>query len=356
MKATDFVSDKILLESIKVHSGSLGQREINLFAIIRDESFFLPAFFEHYRRLGVEKFFIVDDGSSDGSLEFIEAQKDCVVLKSRFRYGQRINLRSRYRIWRTRGARAGVEFKRLIPQYVSEDTWCIYADADEFLILPEGFLDLKEYCRYIDRFGYRLIMSSMVTFYPLSVREMRNHYEQPRSFSDLLSVAPFFDCLPTFKFNEKGDCVASKLSVERRLALKYLEESTQQYQSVDASTVSIRKDQMLTGRGERKVSLIKPSRKTFLSGSHEANVKPPPQFVNAIAHFKYTPDLFRRVNLAIETGAWANASKKYRELSRILEIMDQSDGSFLVNCSKKFTGAAQMENGGIILSSEPNVS
>ena len=48
---------------------------LHLYALCWNEGRMLPYFFRHYRSL-VERFFIFDDGSTDGSLEFLRAQPD----------------------------------------------------------------------------------------------------------------------------------------------------------------------------------------------------------------------------------------------------------------------------------------
>lgn len=54
--------------------------EILLFSKCRNESLRLPAFLRHYRNLGVNRFFIVDNESTDGSTEYLVTQPD--VLSS----------------------------------------------------------------------------------------------------------------------------------------------------------------------------------------------------------------------------------------------------------------------------------
>jgi len=46
------------------------------FLTVRDELLRLPAVLDHHRRLGVDQFFIVDNGSSDGTREFAAEQSD----------------------------------------------------------------------------------------------------------------------------------------------------------------------------------------------------------------------------------------------------------------------------------------
>ena len=42
-----------------------------LLAILKNEIYFLPAFLNHYRRLGVQRFVFLDDRSDDGSFEYL---------------------------------------------------------------------------------------------------------------------------------------------------------------------------------------------------------------------------------------------------------------------------------------------
>ncbi|HBK82674.1 MAG TPA: hypothetical protein DDZ41_03620, partial [Flavobacterium sp.] len=48
--------------------------EIRLFAIMRNESLRLPHFIEYYRKLGVDRFFFIDNNSTDNSVEITREQ------------------------------------------------------------------------------------------------------------------------------------------------------------------------------------------------------------------------------------------------------------------------------------------
>jgi hypothetical protein len=54
--------------------------EIRLFGVVRNESLRMPYFLDYYRRMGVMRFFIVDNDSQDGTTEFLLAQPDCCVF------------------------------------------------------------------------------------------------------------------------------------------------------------------------------------------------------------------------------------------------------------------------------------
>src|SRR5262252_6665055 len=56
------------------------QSEIRAFIPVRNEVLRLPQTLGYYRKLGVARFFVVDNGSTDGSKEFLLAQPDCYVF------------------------------------------------------------------------------------------------------------------------------------------------------------------------------------------------------------------------------------------------------------------------------------
>src|SRR5690606_21595096 len=90
-----------------------------------DEMYFLPEFFRYYRELGVERFVVLDDESSDGTAEFLAEQSDCMVIRSDVRYFDDVD-----------GARAVYAWRQGLMERFCRDQWAIFADADEFLALP----------------------------------------------------------------------------------------------------------------------------------------------------------------------------------------------------------------------------
>jgi hypothetical protein len=49
--------------------------EIRAFMTVRNEILRLPQTLAHYRKIGVARFFIVDNGSTDGTREILAAQR-----------------------------------------------------------------------------------------------------------------------------------------------------------------------------------------------------------------------------------------------------------------------------------------
>ena len=52
------------------------------FMVVRNESQRLPYCLEYHRTLGIDRFFIVDNESDDGTREFLLLQPDCHVFRA----------------------------------------------------------------------------------------------------------------------------------------------------------------------------------------------------------------------------------------------------------------------------------
>ncbi|HWA61069.1 MAG TPA: glycosyltransferase family 2 protein, partial [Caulobacteraceae bacterium] len=75
----------ITLRTLK--AASLPRHGPLVFALVRDEDYFLPHFFAHYRALGVAGFLIYDDRSQAPTRDFLAAQPDCLVVTSDHSFG-----------------------------------------------------------------------------------------------------------------------------------------------------------------------------------------------------------------------------------------------------------------------------
>src|SRR5262245_7341771 len=51
--------------------GALASGEIGVISVLRSEAARLPLFFDHYKKLGVHRCFMVDNNSADGSREIL---------------------------------------------------------------------------------------------------------------------------------------------------------------------------------------------------------------------------------------------------------------------------------------------
>ncbi|QIG50729.1 hypothetical protein G5V57_25150 [Nordella sp. HKS 07] len=132
--------------------GALRVGEQGLICVLRDEIDRLPLFFEHYRSLGVTRFLMIDNGSSDGSHEFLLAQKDADVFLTHvpFRQGQ-----------------AGLYWANGIARAFCIGHWILRVDADELLVY-DGMEDhdLADLSRWLDAGGQDRLFAPLLDIYP----------------------------------------------------------------------------------------------------------------------------------------------------------------------------------------------
>jgi len=70
------------LTELRNRTQQIGPGDVLLFCTLRDERIRLPYFLSYYRELGVDHFFFVDNGSSDGTAEYLAEQMDVTVFQS----------------------------------------------------------------------------------------------------------------------------------------------------------------------------------------------------------------------------------------------------------------------------------
>ena len=99
----------------------IGRNEILLFCTLRNERIRLPFFLSYYREMGVGHFLFVDNGSDDGTREYLAMQGDVSVWTTQASYRQ---------------ARFGMDWLTLLQRRHGHNHWCLTVDADEFLVYP----------------------------------------------------------------------------------------------------------------------------------------------------------------------------------------------------------------------------
>ena len=92
-----------------------------LFSTVRNEAVRLPYFLDHYRRLGVTHFLIVDNGSTDGTSALLEDQSDVSLWRTEASYKR---------------ARYGVDWLNHLLARHGVGRWVLVVDPDELLVYP----------------------------------------------------------------------------------------------------------------------------------------------------------------------------------------------------------------------------
>jgi hypothetical protein len=156
-------------------TAGLRPEPILLFLTVRNERVRLPYFLEYYRKLGVDHFVVIDNGSDDGSREYLAAQPDLSLWSTGAGYRQ---------------ARYGMDWLMHLLRRHGAGNWCLTVDVDEFLVYP--FCEtrpLRALTDWLDNAGVRAFGAMMLDMYPKGAM-----HEQPyREGQNPFEIAQYFD-------------------------------------------------------------------------------------------------------------------------------------------------------------------
>jgi hypothetical protein len=78
-------------------------------------------------------------------------------------------------------------------------------------------------------------------------------------------------------------------------------------------------------------------------------MRPPPvaRDLLAIMHFKFTPDLRRKIDYALKTGGYFEGSKEYRLMHLLLKRMEARSRGFLSSRSMRMERPADLYAGAV---------
>jgi hypothetical protein len=156
-------------------TGRIRPRDVLLFAVLRNERVRLPYFLEYYRRLGVGHFLMVDNGSDDGSAEYLSEQPDVSLWSTAASYKR---------------ARYGMDWLTRLLRRFGHGHWCLTVDVDEFLVYP--FCDtrpLPALTDWLDASGLRSFGAMLLDMYPKGAIDAQPY----REGQDPFEIACWFD-------------------------------------------------------------------------------------------------------------------------------------------------------------------
>lgn len=270
-----------------------GSEEILAVIGLRDEVARLPHVLEHHRRLGVERFLVVDNGSTDGSLEYLLDQPDTVVWQTDASY---------------RAANCGAVWWDLLLRRYAQGNWCLIVDADEYFIFPNWETRrLRDLCTELD--------ARKVTCYPAVFLDMYG----PGRLSDSV-IEPASNLLDTFPYFDRNWYRRQRgLAGPRRNLLNHW----------GGVRVRIFGERGLNSYLLDKIPLFRHQPgEVLLSGNHWRS-RPSAEIADgrgALLHFKYDAGFTALITREVNRGEHAGAARAYRGIAD--ELQTDSDPQF----------------------------
>jgi len=274
-----------------------------LICVAKNESYFWPFFLTHYRSLGVEHFVILDDQSTDKSLEFLSAQPDVTVLRANMNFSDMYGK-----------LRFGIAIRGLLSKHFFPDRWTLVADADEFWITPTGFNSFPDLITSLEANGHTLCRGIMIDLFPRQL----NHIDPLQTETPPWILSPWYDDIRPINWPAQSFTptqVNPERQVRNRMALRLL--SCGHINRAD-----------LVARGLpsiHKSPLVKWARQTSLLGAHRISNRYHDSNQLACAHFKFFPQWPSKVKKAIESQAYYKESIEYKMLKMSIEHLSDFD-------------------------------
>ena len=163
------------LSVVTDNTGRIGRRDILVLSTLRNERIRLPYFLRYYREMGVGHFLIVDNGSDDGSSEYLQEQPDVSLWETAASYKR---------------ARFGADWLNFLAGAHGHERWCLTVDPDEFLVYP--FCDtrpLRAMTDWLDASSIRSFGAMLLDMYPKG----RIDEARYREGQDPFEIACWFD-------------------------------------------------------------------------------------------------------------------------------------------------------------------
>ncbi|MDN2584212.1 glycosyltransferase family 2 protein [Aquibium sp. ELW1220] len=141
----------------------------------RNEIGFVRWFLDCYRRLGVDWFYVIDDGSTDGTAEVLLAQPDVTVYRSEAAYAM---------------SNDGAAWINQLLDLHGAGNWCVVVDLDEQLVMPElRDRSLRSILDEMEVNGEHAMAGFMLDMFPESIAAAAGFAPG----DDPLAIAPWFD-------------------------------------------------------------------------------------------------------------------------------------------------------------------
>ncbi len=257
--------------------------EIRAFLPVRNEALRLADNLNHHRGLGVSRFFVVDNGSTDGTVDFLLAQTDVHPFSTTQSFA---------------ASGFGMAWMNQLLDAYGDGHWTLTVDADEMLVYPGiETAPLPRVCAHLDHLGAQGMFCMLLDMYADgALKDVR--YSAGES---LLGVCPWFDPAP-YRTVQVHAFPHIQIYGGVRERIFHFSGSPAPH----PPTIS-------------KVPLVKWKRgMQFTNCTHAISPIPLAQMTGLLLHFKFLNDFYQRVQVEAARGEHYADGLEYKIYAQLL--------------------------------------
>ncbi|MFQ5621953.1 MAG: glycosyltransferase family 2 protein [Paracoccaceae bacterium] len=163
------------LRSLHDLTRQISPGDVLLFSTVRNERIRLPYFLRYYRKLGVGHFLVVDNGSDDGTAEYLCRQNDVSLWGSKGSY---------------RESQFGADWLNYLQNRYAHGHWILVVDPDEFLVFAHcDTRPVQALTDWLDAGNVKSFSAMLLDVYPGGAVAGATY----REGDNPLNVLPYFD-------------------------------------------------------------------------------------------------------------------------------------------------------------------
>lgn len=140
------------LRSLQDNTDRISPSDILLVSTMRNEQIRLPYFLDYYRKLGVDHFLFVDNGSEDGTADYLKGMRDVSLWQTNASYKK---------------SHFGVDWMNYLKRKYAHGHWVLVVDPDEFFVYP--FCDtrpIRALTDWLENSAIRSFSAMLIDVYP----------------------------------------------------------------------------------------------------------------------------------------------------------------------------------------------
>ncbi|MCO4796573.1 MAG: glycosyltransferase family 2 protein [Amylibacter sp.] len=292
------------LERLDDHAIDNGIGNVTLITVVKNDLPRIPWFLNYYRKMGIDRFVFIDNGSQDDSRTYLRAQSDVHLYHAHAPYYQ---------------GYAGVKWINQLSDQYASNGWVLYVDVDEALVFPRMETNtIKTLTRYMEENNQEALSGFMVDMFSNDIQEQDDadspvdFMQNYRFFENSYQIIPAVLC--PYKINFGG------------------------FRQHFGATENMTKTPLF--RGGRNISL--------LYSSHSISPAAISDVTCGLLHYKFTNHLVDSFSMDIKentrTGQCNSRHKRY------LDYMVENDGVIPVNqrLVTKYQNSMQLVSLGLI--------